>query len=274
MHNFNCLPKQLLMNSKCSISTHLLLKIKITILSLFVPISTYAQAQKDLGVGTFTLQYFFYPNHVLSNDSTKNILLKRIYHIKHQSVIIKTIGPSEKIQKDIIDISSEDKDIEVRSKMEAKALYPTYLADYKNNVYFMFFEHTKKSFYYQDSLKNHPEDLYNPKISNIDQPIIINGGEINIAGKRCLSALAVTGTDTTKFYYTEEKLRFVSPLNIIPGVKNPILGIQTLQKDGKAFGLFIINIKDEELPNDTFSVPSTARLKTWDEVMDLSETPN
>jgi hypothetical protein len=262
------------MKSKRSIFKHLSVKIKITVLSLLVSISTYGQAQKDLGVGTFTLQYFYYPNQVFSNDSTKNILLKRIYHIKHHSVIIKTIGPLEKIQKNTIDISSEDKGMEVKSKMEAKALYPTYLADYKNNVYFMFFEHNKKSFYYRDSLKNHPEDLYNPKISNIDQPIIIKNGEINIAGKRCLSALAVTGTDTTKFYYTEEKLKFVSPLNIIPGVKNQILGIQTLQKDGKAFGLFIINIKDEELPNDTFMVPSTARLKTWAEVMDLSETPN
>ncbi|MDQ0640193.1 hypothetical protein QF042_003758 [Pedobacter sp. W3I1] len=262
------------MKFKRSIFNHL--SVKIAILSLFLPISTYAQEQKDLGVGTFTLQYFYYPNHVFSNDSTNNILLKRIYHIKHHRVIIKTIGPLETIQKDTVEVSSEDKDMEVKSKMEAKALYPIYLADYKNKDYFMFFEHTKKTFYYRDSLKNHPEDLYSPKASNIVKPIIINikGGEINIAGKRCLTALAVTGTDTTKFYYTEEKLKFVSPLNIIPGVKNPILGIQTLQKDGRAFGLFIINIKDEELPNDTFTVPSTARLKTWDEVMYLSKTPN
>lgn len=265
------------MKNKRSLSIDLLAKIKTTLvlLCLFASICTYGQEEKDFGVGTFTLQYYYYPDGVFSNDSTKHILLKRIYHIKHSRVINKTIGPPEKIQKDTSEVISKSQEMEVKSKMEAKAIYPTYLADYKNKKYFMYFENTKKSYYYQDSLKNHPEDLYNSKVNN-NKPIITNikGGEITIAGKHCSTALAINGLDTIKFYYTKEKLRFISPLNIIPGVTDSVLGIQTIEKDGKAFGLFIINIKDEEQPDDTFTIPPTARLKTWSEVMHLGNTPN
>lgn len=260
---------------------HLLLKIKIISLLLFLctAVCTYGQEQKDLGTGTFTLQYFYYPNSAFSNDSTKNILLKRIYQIKHSKVIIKTIAPLEKIHQDSTGEISTNNEIDVKSGITAKGVYPTYLADYKNKEYFMYFENTKNTYYYKDSLKNHPEDLYNPKVKNNainNRPIIadIKGGEITIAGQRCLAALAINGTDTTKFYYTKAKLKFVSPLNIIPGVKNPILGIQSVQKNGKAFGLFIINIQEEELPDDTFRIPATAQLKTWSQVMELSHTPN
>lgn len=268
------------MKTKLSIN-NLLVKIKITlvILSLFTSFCTYGQEQKDLGIGTFTLQYFYYPNSVFSNDSTKNILLKRIYQIKHLKVIIKTIAPPEKIQQYTSGEISKNNEVDVKSEIVAKGVYPTYLADYQNKEYFMYFENTKSTYYYKDSLKNHPEDLYNPKVKNNainNRPVItdIKDGKITIAGKRCLAALAIIGTDTTKFYYTEEKLKFVSPLNIIPGVKDPILGIQSVQKDGKAFGLFIINIQEEELSDDTFRIPATAQLKTWSKVMELNHTPN
>nr|WP_276898153.1 hypothetical protein [Pedobacter kyonggii] len=257
---------------------HLSLKIKITfvIISLFLSIRTHGQEKKDLGIGTFTFQWSHYPNRVFSDDSTRNILAKRVYYIRHTKVIMKTIGPSEELKKDTVQIISEENDLSVKSKVVAKAIYPTYLADYNSQKYFMYFENTKKLFYFQDSLKKHPEDLYNPKVNNPERPKIINisGSDITIAGKHCLAAFAIRGNDTTKFYYTKEKLKFVSPLNTIPGVENPILGIQTLQKDGNAFGLFIINIKDEELPDDIFTIPTTARFKTWDEIITLGKTPN
>jgi len=264
------------MKTKRSIND-LSVKIKITsvILSLFVSICTYGQEQKDLGVGTFTLQYFYYPNSVFSNDSTKNIFLKRVYQVKHSRVIIKTISPPEKIQQDTSEAISKNHEMDVKSQMVAKAVYPIYLADYKSKEYFMYFENTKKAYYYKDSLKNHPEDLYNPKVSsnaanNTQRITEIKGGEIIIAGKHCLTALAINGADTVKFYYTKETLKFLSPLNIIPGVNESILGIQTLQKDGKAFGLFIINVKDEESPDDMFLIPATAQFKTWSDIMTLS----
>lgn len=254
-------------------------KITLVILCLFASICTYGQKQKDLGIGTLTLQYFYYPNGIFSNDSTKNILLKRVYQIKHTRVIIKTIAPPKKIRQETTVAISKNHEVGAKSEMVAKAVYPTYLADYKNNEYFMYFENTKTKYYYKDSLKNHPEDLYNPKVNSnaIDNRRIITeiiGGEITIAGKRCLAALAINGVDTTKFYYTKEVLKFVSPLNVIPGVNNSILGIQVLQKDRKAFGLFVINIQEEELPDDTFLIPATAQFKTWSEVMELNNTPN
>lgn len=265
------------MKSRRSIFNHLSvnIKIKFVVLSVFVSVHAYGQQHKDLGVGTFTLQWFYYPNSVFSTDSTSNILLKRLYHIKHSRVIMKTIGPPEKVQKDTVERISRDNELTLKSKMSAKAVYPTYLADYNKQEYYMYFDDTKRLFYYRDSLKNHPEDLYNSKVSNNDKTTIVNikDKEINIAGKHCLTALAISGTDTTKFYYTEEKLNFISPLKI-HGVSNPILGIQTLQKDGKAFGLFITYIKEEELPNDEFTIPATARLKTWSEIMTLSKIPN
>lgn len=241
---------------------------------LFTSIYTYGQERRDLGAGTFTLTYFLYQNGVFSNDSTKNVLLKRIYYIKHYKTVIKTVGPPEHNKEKASENAYKNKEVEVRSNMTAKALYPTYLTDYLNKEYFMFFEETKKWFYYKDSLKNHPEDLYKISISDISKPTIINikGRKIIIAGKSCSTALSIRGTDTTKFYYTEEKLKFLSPLNIIKGFDKDILGIQTRQKDGNAFGLFLTQISDQEEPNDKFVVPSTAKLKTFTEIMDLNKS--
>lgn len=247
--------------------------VSIFVLSFFCSLPSHVQAQKDLGVGTFTLQYFYYPDGSFSNDSTANILLKRIYYIKHSKVLIKTIGPTKKtIRQDTSTNASQINDLEIKTQMSARVLYPTYLSDYKEKMYFMFFENTKMKYFFQDSLKNHPEDLYKPKIYQADKKpsLIVNENEkYTIAGKPCLKAEVIVEGDKLTIYFTKEKLKFVSPLNIL-SVTDSILGFYTKQKDGKAFGVFITHIKDEEMPDTLFEIEKTAQKRTSNEVMSSS----
>lgn len=224
----------------------------------------------------------------MPTDTTSNIILKRNYYIKHSKVIVKTIGPPAKEKRDTISNIYQDGDLQIKSQMSAKALYPTYLADYKNEQYFMFFDDTKDKFYLQDSLKNHPEDIYNPKkVADRKAPVITVDEKLTyqIAGKKCFKGYSISGSDTSTFYFTKEKLNFVSPLNPFAGVDykeklkfisplNPftvvdysVLGVRLKQPDGSIYGLFIVNIKDEEMPDAFFKIPATAQQKIWSEVM-------
>lgn len=247
--------------------------VSIFVLLFFPSSPSHAQAQKDLGVGTFTLQYFYYPDGLFSNDSTANILLKRIYYIKHSKVLVKTIGPPKKtIKQDTSTIVSKNNDGEISTQMSAKALYPIYLSDYKDKRYFMYFENTKMKYFFQDSLKNHPEDLYKPKIDQADKKtslLVHEKEKYMIAGKPCLRAELATDGDTAIIYFTKEKIKFISPLNM-PGVIGSILGFYAKQKDGNVFGIFITHIKDEEMPDHLFEIERTAQQRTSNEVMSSS----
>lgn len=249
----------------------------IIIFALFCSLTTYAQEQKDLGVGTFSLTYSFYPKGVMPTDTTSNIILKRNYYIKHSKVIVKTIGPPAKEKRDTISNIYQDGDLQIKSQMSAKVLYPTYLADYKNQQYFMFFDDTKDKFYLQDSLKNHPEDIYNPKkVADRKAPVITVDEKVTyqIAGKKCFKGYSTSGSDTSTFYFTKEKLNFVSPLNPFAVIDYSVLGVRLKQPDGSIYGLFIVNIKDEEMPDAFFKIPATAQQKTWAEVMSSTGKAN
>jgi hypothetical protein len=233
-------------------------------------VASYAQEPKDLGVGTFTLQVFHYANASFSSDSTANIFVKRIYYVNHYKVLLKTIGPATKNNKpDTSKVTSKVGDLEIKSQMSARILYPIYLADYQKQQYAMYFEKSKKQYFFQDSLKKHPENIYKPKIGYGEEKttLIVHENEIHkIAGKPCLKAELLGERDTVTFFFTREKLKFVSPLNL-PNVAGGILGFYGKQKDGNVMGVFIIDIKDEQLPDRLFTIESTAQPKTWSEVM-------
>ena len=143
------------MKNKRSLSIDLSVKIKTTfiLLSLFASICIYAQEDRDFGVGTFTLQMYYYPARIFSTDSITNILAKRIYYVKHSKVIDRQIGVSEKIQQNAPGNVTKSGELDVKSRMTAVAMYPTFLADYKNDEYFMYFERSKKSMYLSRLLK-------------------------------------------------------------------------------------------------------------------------
>lgn len=52
----------------------------------------------------------------------------------------------------------------------------------------------------------------------------------------------------------------------MPSVDGSVLGFYARQKGGHIMGIFIIDIKDEELPDQLFTIESTAQPKTKNEV--------
>lgn len=237
------------------------------ILTPFAPI--YGQQHKDLGVGTFTLKYFYYPNKAPTMDTLKNVILKRIIYVKHGKYLTRQIPNSNVLKIDSTQRLDVVEDRSVKSTMRIKLSYPTFLTNLDKETFYMYYESTKNHFYFQDTLDNHPESIYPRTPSKADKIIYPSLKEFVIAGKSCMQGLAITGKDTSSFYYTKDNIDFESPIRI-EGVIKPILGINSKYQNGELGGLFIVFIKKEELPDSTFTLPQTSKRTTKENLLLLN----